>query len=134
MIYFLFEPNALKIIQSIVSAELLLCFSHQMGANQSDLTNDSQEEDEVNFEHFEIIRNIGKGSFSKVCIVRKKDTGSLYAMKYMNKALCLEKDAFRGVIREVDILSSLNHPFIVNLWFSFQDDEEMFMIFDLLLL
>lgn len=56
----------------------------------------------------------------QVCIVRKRDSGQLYAMKYMSKAQCRLRDALKNVLREVEILASLDHPFLVNLWFSFQ--------------
>ncbi|KAL3268493.1 hypothetical protein HHI36_007604 [Cryptolaemus montrouzieri] len=42
-------------------------------------------------------------------------------MKYMNKNQCIERDALKNVLREVDILTRLEHPFLVNIWFSFQD-------------
>ena len=57
----------------------------------------------------------------------------MFAMKYMNKPLIIKKDAIRNVFREIDLLRSLEHPFIVNLWFTFQDEEDMFMVVDLLL-
>lgn len=57
----------------------------------------------------------------------------MYAMKYMNKYACLKKDAVRNVLRELEILQNIEHPFIVNLWFAFQDEEDMFMVVDLLL-
>lgn len=44
----------------------------------------------------------------------------MFAMKYCSKALCVEKDAFRNVLREIELLARLEHPFIVNLWFTFQ--------------
>ncbi|CAG2117786.1 unnamed protein product [Medioppia subpectinata] len=44
----------------------------------------------------------------------------MYAMKYMSKSQCLERDAFRNVLREIELLARLEHPFIVNLWFTFQ--------------
>ncbi|ESO98301.1 hypothetical protein LOTGIDRAFT_91944, partial [Lottia gigantea] len=87
----------------------------------------------VNFDHFQILRAIGKGSFGKVCIVQKKDTKKMFAMKYMNKQMCVKKDAVTNVMREVDILKTLDHPFLVNLWFTFQDEEDMFVVVDLLL-
>ena len=71
--------------------------------------------------------------FFKVCIVQKKDTKAMYAMKYMNKYACIKKDAVRNVLRELEILKFLEHPFLVNLWFAFQDEEDMFMVVDLLL-
>jgi serine/threonine kinase 32 len=44
----------------------------------------------------------------------------MFAMKYMNKNQCVERDALENVLREVEILTTLDHPFLVNLWFSFQ--------------
>ena len=44
----------------------------------------------------------------------------MFAMKYMNKNQCVEKEALKNVLREVEILTTLEHPFLVNLWFSFQ--------------
>lgn len=56
----------------------------------------------------------------QVCIVQKRDTSKMYAMKYMNKSQCLEKEAMKNVVREMNLLRQLEHPFLVNLWFSFQ--------------
>ncbi|KAI5693839.1 hypothetical protein M8J75_006492 [Diaphorina citri] len=89
--------------------------------------------EDVNFDHFQILRAIGKGSFGKVCIVQKKDTKQMYAMKYMHKSQCIERDALKNVLREMEILTTLEHPFLVNLWFCFQDEEDLFMVSDLLL-
>ncbi|XP_055906859.1 serine/threonine-protein kinase 32A [Eupeodes corollae] len=104
-----------------------------MGATSSSRTDASLLSDEdVNFDHFQILRAIGKGSFGKVCIVQKRDSGILYAMKYVSRGACENRGALGGVIKEVELLSSLEHPFLVNLWFSFQDEEDLFMVSDLL--
>ncbi|NWT72901.1 ST32A kinase, partial [Prunella himalayana] len=87
----------------------------------------------VTFDHFEILRAIGKGSFGKVCVVQKTDTKKMYAMKYMNKQKCVERNEVRNVFKELQIMQGLEHPFLVNLWYSFQDEEDMFMVVDLLL-
>uniref|UniRef100_A0A6I8RUM3 Serine/threonine kinase 32C n=1 Tax=Xenopus tropicalis TaxID=8364 RepID=A0A6I8RUM3_XENTR len=57
----------------------------------------------------------------------------MYAMKYMNKQQCIERDEVRNVFRELEILQEIEHVFLVNLWYSFQDEEDMFMVVDLLL-
>lgn len=44
----------------------------------------------------------------------------MFAMKYMNKHQCMERDALKNVLKEVEILTKLEHPFLVNIWFSFQ--------------
>lgn len=52
----------------------------------------------------------------QVCIVQKRDTKQMYAMKYMNKQKCVERDEVRNVFRELQIMQGLEHPFLVNLW------------------
>ncbi|XP_072120478.1 serine/threonine-protein kinase 32A-like isoform X1 [Mobula birostris] len=104
-----------------------------MGANHSHKTPVNHENEDVNFDHFQILRAIGKGSFGKVCIVQKKDSKKMYAMKYMNKQQCVERNAVRNVFKELRVMQGLEHPFLVNLWYSFQDEEDMFMVVDLLL-
>lgn len=41
-------------------------------------------------------------------------------MKYVSRSVLDSRGALAGVIKEVELLSSLEHPFLVNLWFSFQ--------------
>ncbi|XP_038158158.1 serine/threonine-protein kinase 32A [Cyprinodon tularosa] len=57
----------------------------------------------------------------------------MYAMKYMNKLKCVERNEVRNVLKELQIMQNLEHPFLVNFWYSFQDEEDMFMVVDLLL-
>ncbi|KAG7484684.1 hypothetical protein MATL_G00052360 [Megalops atlanticus] len=104
-----------------------------MGLGQSSKSAVTEDTEEVNFDHFQILRAIGKGSFGKVCIVQKKDTKKMYAMKYMNKLKCVERNEVRNVFKELQIMQNLEHPFLVNFWYSFQDEEDMFMVVDLLL-
>lgn len=54
--------------------------------------------------------------------MQKKDTGRLFAMKYVSRTVCFGRGALGGVLKEVELLASLEHPFLVNLWFSFQGD------------
>ena len=55
--------------------------------------------------------------------MQKRDTGKMFAMKYMNKLQCLQKKAVKNVVREMSLLQQLEHPFLVNLWFSFQGEK-----------
>ncbi|XP_062341788.1 serine/threonine-protein kinase 32A [Osmerus eperlanus] len=87
-----------------------------MGLGQSSKAPVGDDTAEVNFDHFQILRAIGKGSFGKVCIVQKKDTKKMYAMKYMNKLKCVERNEVRNVFKELQIMKNLEHPFLVNFW------------------
>ena len=44
----------------------------------------------------------------------------LYALKYMAKRRLVQKTVAFNILRELELLQELSHPFIVNLWFTFQ--------------
>ena len=44
---------------------------------------------EISADAFEYLKVIGRGSFGKVYLVRKKDTDTYYAMKTLKKAIIL---------------------------------------------
>lgn len=82
---------------------------------------------------FSVIRSIGRGAFGKVCIVQQKSTKKYFALKYMSKRRCIDKGVASNVIRELTLLSRISHPFMVNLWYTFQDRDYMYMVSELLL-
>jgi serine/threonine protein kinase len=86
----------------------------------------------VNRYSFEYISIIGRGGFGKVWKVCHKQTKKLYAMKEMNKAKIIDKKSEKSVKSERDLLSKLNHPFIINMHFSFQDTDNLYLVMDLL--
>jgi len=88
---------------------------------------------EVNLFHFVLLRCVGKGAFGKVRVVQHKQTSELYALKYINKAKCVKMRAVPNVIQERRLLEEVDHPFIVNLRYAFQDDENCFFVLDLML-
>ena len=53
-------------------------------------------------------------------------------MKEMNKAKIIDKKSDKSVKSERDLLSKLNHPFIVNMHYSFQDGDNLYLVMDLL--
>jgi len=65
--------------------------------------------------------------------VQRKNDKKLYAMKYINKKKCIEQRAVTNTIFERNLLEQVHHPLIVNLRYAFQDDENMFMVLDLML-
>lgn len=66
-------------------------------------------------------------------IVQHKRDKRMYALKYINKVKCIKMRAVENIIQERRLLEEVNHPFICNLRFAFQDDENMFMVLDLML-
>jgi serine/threonine protein kinase len=71
-------------------------------------------------DHFEPIKLIGRGGFSRVIEARKKDTGQLYALKLMSKSFIIQEDKVRQILTERKLLADTEHPFIVRLHWAFQ--------------
>jgi len=85
----------------------------------------------VNKNCFEYLSIIGRGGFGKVWKVNFKKINTLYAMKEMSKAKIIDKRSERGIKGERELLSKLHHPFIVNMHYSFQDKDNLYLIMDL---
>ncbi|KAH9852103.1 kinase-like protein [Lenzites betulinus] len=88
---------------------------------------------DVNLFHFILLRCVGKGAFGKVRVVQHKQTRELYALKYINKAKCVKMKAVANIIQERRLLEEIDHPFVVNMRYAFQDDENCFFVLDLML-
>lgn len=88
--------------------------------------------DAVNLNHFRLLRVVGKGAFGKVRIVERKDTGLTFALKYIRKEEVVRSESVRNIIRERRMLEHLNHPFLCNLRYSFQDMEYIYIVVDLM--
>ncbi|XP_025086392.1 serine/threonine-protein kinase 38-like isoform X2 [Pomacea canaliculata] len=81
---------------------------------------------------FESIKVIGRGAFGEVRLVQKRDTGHVYAMKILRKADMLEKDQVAHVRAERDILVEADHTWVVKMFYSFQDAQNLFLIMEFL--
>ncbi|KAK0707537.1 kinase-like domain-containing protein [Lasiosphaeris hirsuta] len=86
----------------------------------------------VNLNHFRLLRVVGRGAFGKVRIVERKDTNLSFALKYIRKDEVVRSESVRNIIRERRMLEHVNHPFICNLRYSFQDIEYMYLVVDLM--
>lgn len=83
-------------------------------------------------EDFDVLRCLGKGAFGTVHLVREKSTGRLYAQKQFKKAsITLKNSVIAQTMTEREILELVNrHPFIVKLYYAFQDHEKLYLILE----
>ena len=68
---------------------------------------------------------IGKGSFGKVMLVRRKEDNQIYAMKVLRKEAIIARKQVAHTMAERAILQKLCHPFIVQLHFAFQTEDKL---------
>ncbi|KAM0953825.1 putative protein kinase AGC-Pl family [Dioscorea sansibarensis] len=84
----------------------------------------------VGLDDFEILKLVGQGAFGKVFQVRMKGTSEIYAMKVMRKDKIMEKNHAEYMKAERNILTKIDHPFIVQLRYSFQTKYRLYLVLD----
>ena len=80
----------------------------------------------ISIDDFTLLSVIGKGSYAKVVLVRKKDNGELFAMKILKKENVEKGKQMKHVKTERDVLLNINHPFVINFFYSFQNERKLF--------
>uniref|UniRef100_A0A7S3L285 cGMP-dependent protein kinase n=1 Tax=Amphora coffeiformis TaxID=265554 RepID=A0A7S3L285_9STRA len=85
----------------------------------------------IRFKDLLKFRILGVGTFGKVWLVSHRRTGTPYALKQLSKREIIGHHQVEGVIREKNIMASLDHPFVVNLVATFQDDRNLYMLIEL---
>lgn len=96
---------------------------------------------------FIIQRTLGTGSFGRVHLgewsnvfggtskadrfeVRSKHNLRFYAMKVLNKDKIVRTKQVEHTNNEQKMLENVQHPFIINLWGTFQDPSNLYMVMD----
>lgn len=91
---------------------------------------DSNSEKIVGLEDFEFLKVVGQGAFGKVYQVRKIGSSEIFAMKVMRKDNIIKKNHAEYMKTERDILTKIDHPFIVKLRYSFQTKYRLYLVLD----
>ncbi|KAI6201754.1 Non-specific serine/threonine protein kinase [Aphelenchoides besseyi] len=81
---------------------------------------------------FRSLKVIGRGAFGEVRLVQKEDTGHIYAMKILRKSEMLAKEQTAHVRAERDILSEADCEWVVTMYFSFQDEINLYLVMEFL--
>ena len=83
-----------------------------------------------NRDMFEFLQVLGQGGFGKVYKVNYKKTKKILALKQMNKIKLLQEDMVNDIFNERNMLSHLYTNHIANLYCTFQDEENVYMVLD----
>ena len=73
-------------------------------------------------DEFEVVRQLGKGAFSIVLLVKRKEDGNIYAIKRVQIANMNQKEKLNS-LNEVRLLASISHQNIIGYKDSFFEDE-----------
>jgi serum/glucocorticoid-regulated kinase 2 len=86
----------------------------------------------VVIDDFEMMRVLGKGCAGKVLLVRHKRSDSLYALKAITKRHVLAHQELQHTMTEQAVLKRMarsnSDPFVVKLYWSFHDKENLFLV------
>ena len=86
---------------------------------------------QLTLDNFNMLSVIGKGSYAKVALVKPKvgDT-KVYAMKILKKKYIEKRKQEVHVMVERNILVGVDHPFVVKLHSSFQNEKKLFFVLE----
>ncbi len=80
----------------------------------------------------DILNTLGQGAFSKVKLVKAKDTGVRYALKIFGKELIVENHQQLNVLSELRLMKVMKHPNIVFMHCAMADERYLCFLLDLL--
>jgi serine/threonine protein kinase len=75
-------------------------------------------------------RVVGTGSFGRVCLARHKSTGTAVAIKSFLKTHIVKHQQTDHLLSERSVLEILDHPFIVKMHTTFQDQQCIHFVFE----
>lgn len=79
---------------------------------------------------FDTLETLGTGTFGRVKLCRHKATGQFFAIKIMKKTDIIRLKQVEHILSEKGVLSVVNHPFVVNLYKTFQDEHYLYMVLE----
>ncbi|KAI8333337.1 kinase-like domain-containing protein [Chlamydoabsidia padenii] len=92
--------------------------------------NQIQPDESQGLDDLNVLKVLGEGSFGQVRLVQHKKTGKQFALKIISKEKCIRRRSSQYIVAERQLMGQLSYPFISNLRFAFQDDEQLYMAMD----
>ena len=72
---------------------------------------------------------MAESSFGYIWYAKNSKFKKKFAMKEISKIKLIKNNTYEEIIHEQELSSKLNHPFLSSLNFSFQDKDNLYMIY-----
>lgn len=96
-------------------------------------SDDKPKKRKMNKDDFTKVAIIGRGAFGEVRLVKKNDSpDQVYAMKIMRKSEMIKKNQVQHIHAEKNVLALADNPWIVKLYYSFQDNSFLYLVMEYL--
>ncbi|TMW58496.1 hypothetical protein Poli38472_010055 [Pythium oligandrum] len=86
---------------------------------------------QIQMDELEILQTLGRGAFGRVKLVRHAENA--YALKCLVKSRIVENNLKEHVLNEKRVMLSLDHPFILKLYSTYQDKKYLYLLLELAL-
>jgi serum/glucocorticoid-regulated kinase 2 len=136
------EPkNTSRFSASSMDSDVSVSTAGQAGENETSIkrldtsgsvTGWSKEHTDVTPDDFELLKVVGRGSFGKVMLVKRKGENATYAMKVLRKQAIIDRNQVEHTKAERQILVETQHPFLMGLHYAFQTKSKLYLVMDYL--
>jgi serine/threonine protein kinase len=84
----------------------------------------------VSMANFKVLAVLGRGYYGKVMLCREIETNTCFAIKSVRKSRLLEKNKVHTIVSERNILTHIDHPFIISLKMAFQTPSKFYFVLE----
>lgn len=81
-------------------------------------------------EELDTVATVGTGTFGRVFLVRDKQSRAFFALKQMKIPDVIRLKQETHVHNEKEVLSEVNHPFLIRLFWTHHDERFLYMLLD----
>lgn len=82
----------------------------------------------THIDDFELLETLGTGTFGRVYLAKQDQSSKYFAIKVLRKEAIVRLKQVEHINNERQVLSQVHFPFIVQLYYTFQDNHSLYMV------
>ena len=95
---------------------------------ESEMSKNIKDFNKLTVDDFTLLKVIGRGSYGKVFLVKKKGSEEVLAMKTLKKKEMIIRNQVLHIKTERKIMEMIDHPFIIKLEYAFQNRQKLYLL------